>query len=255
MLGAICRWPLVASGRHGVRSSNYPHRGSFPTCDRTPRGEKGCRHDRVNQASRSMDTVHRVPPRAGLGEHLAALALGYRAGGLRRRRLRARGAQRPHPRAGRVALPPHDRGHPGQRGRRRRCGAGSRSTNRAEPRRSERRRGVSPDSTRSSACRPTPTGPARPRSAVGATKPGRESAAVQLDPKFTFETFVAASSNRLAHAAAQAVAETPGRSYNPLFIYGDVGPGQDPPPPRHRQLRARRTSRGARSSTSRPRRS
>jgi chromosomal replication initiator protein len=55
---------------------------------------------------------------------------------------------------------------------------------------------------------------------------GRESPAVQLEPKFTFETFVAASSNRLAHAAAQAVAETPGRSYNPLFIYGDSGLGK-----------------------------
>ena len=55
---------------------------------------------------------------------------------------------------------------------------------------------------------------------------GRESLAVQLDSKFTFETFVAASSNRLAHAAAQAVAETPGRSYNPLFIYGDSGLGK-----------------------------
>ena len=54
----------------------------------------------------------------------------------------------------------------------------------------------------------------------------RESPAVQLDPKFVFETFVAASSNRLAHAAAQAVAETPGRSYNPLFIYGDSGLGK-----------------------------
>ncbi len=59
-----------------------------------------------------------------------------------------------------------------------------------------------------------------------ATKQGRESPAVQLDSKFTFETFVAASSNRLAHAAAQAVAETPGRSYNPLFIYGDSGLGK-----------------------------
>ncbi|HEY1444004.1 MAG TPA: chromosomal replication initiator protein DnaA [Acidimicrobiales bacterium] len=57
-------------------------------------------------------------------------------------------------------------------------------------------------------------------------KTGREGAAVQLDPKFTFETFVAASSNRLAHAAAQAVAETPGRSYNPLFIYGESGLGK-----------------------------
>ncbi len=58
------------------------------------------------------------------------------------------------------------------------------------------------------------------------SRSGRESPAVQLDSKFTFETFVAASSNRLAHAAAQAVAETPGRSYNPLFIYGDSGLGK-----------------------------
>jgi chromosomal replication initiator protein len=57
-------------------------------------------------------------------------------------------------------------------------------------------------------------------------KTGREGAAVQLDPKFTFDSFVAASSNRLAHAAAQAVAETPGRSYNPLFIYGESGLGK-----------------------------
>jgi chromosomal replication initiator protein len=55
---------------------------------------------------------------------------------------------------------------------------------------------------------------------------GRETPMVQLDPKFAFETFVAASSNRLAHAAAQAVAENPGRSYNPLFIYGDSGLGK-----------------------------
>jgi chromosomal replication initiator protein len=58
------------------------------------------------------------------------------------------------------------------------------------------------------------------------SRPVRESPVVQLDSKFTFETFVAASSNRLAHAAAQAVAETPGRSYNPLFIYGDSGLGK-----------------------------
>ncbi len=58
------------------------------------------------------------------------------------------------------------------------------------------------------------------------SREGREGPAVQLDAKFTFESFVTASSNRLAHAAAQAVAETPGRSYNPLFIYGDSGLGK-----------------------------
>jgi chromosomal replication initiator protein len=54
----------------------------------------------------------------------------------------------------------------------------------------------------------------------------RETVSVSLDSRFSFETFVAASSNRLAHAAAQAVAETPGRSYNPLYIYGDSGLGK-----------------------------
>jgi len=66
----------------------------------------------------------------------------------------------------------------------------------------------------------------RPAGPAPAEASGRETPAVQLDPKFVFETFVAASSNRLAHAAAQAVAETPGRSYNPLFIYGDSGLGK-----------------------------
>ena len=47
-----------------------------------------------------------------------------------------------------------------------------------------------------------------------------------LDPRYTFDTFVIASSNRFAHAAAQSVAESPARSYNPLFIYGDAGLGK-----------------------------
>jgi len=72
---------------------------------------------------------------------------------------------------------------------------------------------------------PSPATEPAPAAGAGG-RHGRESPAVQLDSKFTFETFVAASSNRLAHAAAQAVAETPGRSYNPLFIYGDSGLGK-----------------------------
>ena len=48
----------------------------------------------------------------------------------------------------------------------------------------------------------------------------------RLNPKYTFETFVIGSSNRFAHAAAIAVAENPGKSYNPLTIYGESGLGK-----------------------------
>jgi chromosomal replication initiator protein len=49
---------------------------------------------------------------------------------------------------------------------------------------------------------------------------------INLNPKFTFDSFVVGSCNQFAHAAAQAVATTPSRSYNPLFIYGGVGMGK-----------------------------
>src|SRR5216684_8617663 len=66
----------------------------------------------------------------------------------------------------------------------------------------------------------------RQQNGVDAERDEPESPVSQLNPRFTFDTFVVGACNQFAHAAARSVATNPSRSYNPLFLYGGVGMGK-----------------------------
>ncbi len=73
---------------------------------------------------------------------------------------------------------------------------------------------------------PRPNSPAPAIPAVAEPRNGRLWLDSQLSPRHTFESFVVGSSNRFTHAACMAVAQNPGRAYNPLFIFGGSGLGK-----------------------------
>jgi chromosomal replication initiator protein len=65
-----------------------------------------------------------------------------------------------------------------------------------------------------------------PVAAIKRSKLDFESSDHQLNPRYTFDSFVVGKSNEFAHAASRAVAEQPSKAYNPLFLYGGVGMGK-----------------------------
>jgi chromosomal replication initiator protein len=83
---------------------------------------------------------------------------------------------------------------------------------------------VSPSGANST---PTPAAaPIKAKVAEPAVERNSHHADLNFNPKNTFETFVVGNNNNFSYAAAQAVAQAPGKSYNPLFLYGGVGLGK-----------------------------
>lgn len=74
--------------------------------------------------------------------------------------------------------------------------------------------------------KPEPVAPPKPKPVAAVSSDRSTGTEWNFNPKNTFETFVVGNNNNFAYAAAKAVAEAPGKSYNPLFLYGGVGLGK-----------------------------